>query len=140
MYRFENHCKNIKKQNSLFFTKIRRLRMPFIKPWKIEMTQEEAIERLSRYQSQEDSAWRVEEERLQYAKSKGWLRYSRRIAIKVALAMKQQNLSRQDVADRMGCTPQYVSRLLKGEENLSLETICKLENALNVAILQYEFM
>ena len=95
------------------------------------MTREEAIERLSRYQSQEDSAWRVEEERLQYAKSKGWLRYSRRIAIKVALAMKQQNLSRQDVADRMGCTPQYVSRL---------ETICKLESALNVAILQYEFM
>ena len=40
----------------------------------------------------------------------------------------------------MGCTPQYVSRLLKGEENLSLETISKLENALNVAILQYEFM
>ena len=40
----------------------------------------------------------------------------------------------------MGCTPQYVSRLLKGEKNLSLETISKLENALNVAILQYEFM
>ena len=104
------------------------------------MTREEAIELLSRYQTQEDSTWRVEEERLRYAKSKGWLRYSRRIAIKVALAMKQQNLSRQDVADRMGCSPQYVSRLLKGEENLSLETICKLENALNVAILQYEFM
>ncbi len=32
--------------------------------------------------------------------------------------MKQQNLSRQDVADRMGCSPQYVSRLLKGEEKL----------------------
>ena len=104
------------------------------------MTREEAIERLSRYQSQEDSTWHVEEERLQYAKLKGWLRYSRRIAIKVALAMKQQNLSRQDVADRMGCSPQYVSRLLKGEENLSLETICKLESALYVAILQYEFM
>jgi hypothetical protein len=29
--------------------------------------------------------------------------------------------------------------LLKGEENLSLETICKLEDALNIAILQYEF-
>lgn len=37
---------------------------------------------------------------------------------------------------RMGCSPQYVSRLLKGEENLSLETICKLENALNLSILQ----
>lgn len=34
---------------------------------------------------------------------------------------------------------QYISKLLKGEENLSLETICKLEDALNIAILQYEF-
>ena len=103
------------------------------------MTLEEAIDRLSRYQSDEPSDWRVEEERVRYAKLKGWLQYSRRIAIKIALAMKQQNLSRQDVADRMGCSPQYVSRLLKGEENLSLETICKLEEALNISILQYEF-
>ena len=48
--------------------------------------------------------------------------------------MKQQNISRQDLAERMGCSPQYISRLLKGEENFSLETICKLENALNVPI------
>ena len=58
------------------------------------------IDRLSRYQSDEPSDWRVEEERVRYAKSKGWLQYSRKIAIKVALAMKQQGLSRQDVADR----------------------------------------
>ena len=91
------------------------------------MTQEEAIARLSRYQSDEPSEWRVEEERIRYAKSKGWLQYSRKIAIKVAVAMKQQGLTRQDVADRMGCSPQYISKLLKGEENLSLETICKLD-------------
>ena len=103
------------------------------------MTLEEAIDRLSRYQSDEPSDWRVEEERVRYAKSKGWLQYSRKIAIKVAVAMKQQGLSRQDVADRMGCSPQYISKLLKGTENLSLETICKLEDALNIAILQYEF-
>ena len=58
------------------------------------------IDRLSRYQSDEPSDWRVEEERVRYAKSKGWLQYFRKIAIKVALAMKQQGLSRQDVADR----------------------------------------
>ena len=97
------------------------------------------IDRLSRYQSDEPSDWRVEEERVRYAKLKGWLQYSRKIAIKVAVATKQQGLSRQDVADRMGCSPQYISKLLKGTENLSLETICKLEDALNIAILQYEF-
>ena len=103
------------------------------------MTQEEAIARLSRYRSDEPSKWRAEEEKRRQAKASGWLQYSRKIAIKVAVAMQRQNLSRQDVAERMGCSPQYVSRLLKGEENLSLETICKLEDALNIAILQYEF-
>lgn len=103
------------------------------------MTQEEAIASLSRYQSEAPSVWREEEEKRRQAKAEGWLQYSRKIAIKLALAMKQQNLSRQDVAERMGCSPQYVSRLLKGEENLSLETICKLEDALNIAISQYEF-
>ncbi|MBO6050884.1 MAG: helix-turn-helix transcriptional regulator [Victivallales bacterium] len=103
------------------------------------MTQEEAIARLSRYQSDESSEWMVAEEKIRYAKEKGWLQYSRKIAIKVAVAMKQQGLSRQNVADRMGCTPQYISKLLKGTENLSLETICKLEDALNISILQYEF-
>lgn len=103
------------------------------------MTQEEAIARLSRYQTNEPSKWRKKEEEHRRAKEEAWLRYSRRIAIKIAMAMKQQNISRQDLAERMGCSPQYISRLLKGEENLSLETICKLENALNMPILQYEF-
>ena len=61
--------------------------------------------------------------------------YSRRIAIQLALSMKRQGLSRTDLAHRMECSPQYVSRLLKGEENLSLETICKLEDALGERIL-----
>ena len=103
------------------------------------MTQQEAIARLSRYQSPTPSRWRTEAETVRNAKREGWLQYSRKIAIKMAIAMKQQDLTRTDIATRMGCSPQYVSRLLKGEENLSLETICKLENALNIPILQYEF-
>ena len=103
------------------------------------MTLDRIIERLSRYESPEPSEWREKEAVYQTAKSQGWLKYSRKIAIKVAMSMKYQNISRQELAERMGCSPQYVSRLLKGEENLSLETICKLEEALNIAILQYEF-
>ena len=52
------------------------------------------------------------------------------------MALEEQALSQRQLAECMGCSPQYVSRLLKGEENLSLETICKLENALNLSILQ----
>ncbi len=103
------------------------------------MTKKEAIERLEKLQSASLSSWRDEEVRRKNAKNNGWLSYSRKIAIKIAVVMKRQNLTRQDVADKLCCSPQYVSRLLKGEENLSLETICKLENALNIPILQCEF-
>lgn len=41
------------------------------------MTQEEAIARLSRYQSDTPSTWREEEEKRRQAKADGWLQYSR---------------------------------------------------------------
>ena len=50
--------------------------------------------------------------------------------------IEYRGISQRQLAERMGCSPQYVSPLLKGEENLSLETICKLENALNLSIMQ----
>ena len=103
------------------------------------MTQQEAIARLSRYQSPTPSKWREEAEATRRAKAEGWLSYSRRIAIRTALSMKRQDLTRADVAARMGCSPQYVYRLLKGQENLSLETICKLENALQEPIMEAAF-
>ena len=54
-----------------------------------------------------------------------WLPYSERIASRTIKAITEQHIS-----------PQYVSRILKGKENLSLETICKLESALNEPILR----
>ena len=36
----------------------------------------------------------------------------------------------------MGCTQQYVSNLLKGSSNMTLETIARLENALNIDIVK----
>jgi ribosome-binding protein aMBF1 (putative translation factor) len=103
------------------------------------MTQQEAISRLSRYQSDTPSAWREDEEKRLNAKKQGWLQYSRKIAIKVALAMQHQNISRQELAERLKRPVSYISKMLKGEINFSLDEICTLENALNVSILQYEF-
>ena len=100
-------------------------------------TAEEQIAFLQAHSSPTPSKWR---ENAEWRRAnKAWLPYSRKIAIKTAMAMHDQNMSQRQLADSMGCSPQYVSRLLKGEENLSLETICKLESALNVPILQYEF-
>ncbi len=100
----------------------------------VPMSREEQIAFLRAHSSSTPSRWR---EKAEWRRTnRDWLPYSRKIAIKTAMALEEQDLSQRQLAERMDCSPQYVSRLLKGEENLSLETICKLENALNLSILQ----
>lgn len=67
--------------------------------------------------------------------NKRWLCYSQRIAMMMLDRMEELELTQKAVADKMGCTQQYVSRLLKGTENLSIETISKIETALGLHIL-----
>ena len=100
-------------------------------------TAQEQIAFLREHSSRTPSQWR---EKAEWRRAnRNWLPYSRKIAIRTAMALDEQNLSQRQLAERMGCSPQYVSRLLKGEENLSLETICKLEHALNEPIMQAAF-
>lgn len=49
--------------------------------------------------------------------------------------MEEQGLNQRELAERMNCTQQYVSKVLKGRENLSLETLYKIETALNFTII-----
>ena len=49
--------------------------------------------------------------------------------------MEQLHLTQKSLAERMGSSQQYVSKVLKGQENLSLETITKIESALDFDIL-----
>ena len=44
--------------------------------------------------------------------------------------MEQMKISQKQLAERMNCSQQYISKILKGKENLSLETLTKIENAL----------
>ena len=50
--------------------------------------------------------------------------------------MEELGMTQRALAEKMNCTQQYVSKVLKGRENLSLETLCKIENALGIRILQ----
>lgn len=101
------------------------------------MTFEEQIAFLREHSSSTPSRWREKAE--WRCANRDWLPYSRKIAIQATMALKEQNLTQRQLAERMGCSAQYISRLLKGEENLSLETIAKLEHALNVPIAQAAF-
>ena len=68
--------------------------------------------------------------------NRSWLRYSQRIAIMILDKMEELGLTHKSVAERMGCTQQYISRVLKGGENLSIETISKIEDVLELEKLE----
>ena len=93
-----------------------------------------AIEFLEAHQSPTPSRWR---EDAQWRRdNEYWLQYSRFISLQVLRAMDDQSVTQAELAKRMGCTQQYVSNLLKGSSNMTLETIARLENALSIDLLK----
>lgn len=76
---------------------------------------------------QKDAQWRKE--------NRAWLKKSAEIAVRVILELKEKKMSQKDLAERMGVSPQYINKMVKGKEKLSLETICKIESALNIKLI-----
>lgn len=67
--------------------------------------------------------------------SEKWSDRSTRIALNVLEILRQKNMSKQELAERMQVSAQYISKIVKGQENLTLETISKLESALGVEMI-----
>ena len=67
---------------------------------------------------------------------KDWEKYSRQIVLAMSKRMSELGMTQQMLAEKMNCTQQYVSKVLKGQKNMSLETLCKIESALNIEILK----
>ena len=96
----------------------------------------DVIARLKEHQSPTPSRWREHAEwRL---KNRSWLRHSQHIAVKMLEKMDEVGMTQKQLAELMGCSQQYVSKVLKGQENLSLETMSKIEDCLHISILQEE--
>lgn len=91
------------------------------------------LEFLESNKSETPSTWREQAEWRR--ENWSWLQYSQKIAVKILLRMKQTGLTQQALAERMNCTQQYVSKILKGNENLSLDTLSKLEEVLGMNLL-----
>ena len=94
---------------------------------------QKTLDFLEAHQSETPSTWREEAEWRRDNWS--WLRHSQRIAVKVLLQMKRLDLTQNALAERMDCSQQYVSKILKGRENMSLDTLSKLENALGICLI-----
>lgn len=69
---------------------------------------------------------------------KPWLGHSQTIANIMSARMKELGMTQRKLAEKMNCTQQYVSKILKGRENLSLEALSKIEKALEIQILQFD--
>lgn len=101
-------------------------------------TKEGTISKLNEHRSETPSKWRDNAEWRMANKS--WLRYLQRIAMMMLDKMEELGLTQKALAERMGCSQQYISRVLKGTENLSIETISKIETALQLEILEPTFV
>lgn len=66
----------------------------------------------------------------EWSENRAWLTYSQDIALTLHYYMREKGMTQRELAGKMGVSPAYVVKLLKGGENLTLETICKLQDAL----------
>lgn len=91
------------------------------------------VNKLKKHASETPSRWREEAEfRME---NKTWLRYSQMVAMKMLEKMDELGLTQKMLADKMSCSQQYISKVLKGRENLSLETLFKIEAVLKLKIV-----
>lgn len=93
-----------------------------------------ATEFLNNNQSATPSKWREAAEWRR--KNEKWLKYAKVITMKTMQAMDKQSVTQSLLAERMGCSQQYVSNLLKGSSNMTLETISRIETALNIDLIE----
>lgn len=89
-------------------------------------------ERLVR-ESKNDDSWINAAEWRQ--KNEYWLRVSQDIAIKILGYLRSKNMSQKDLAALLDFSPQHVSKILKGKENFTIESICRIEKALQVKLI-----
>jgi len=84
----------------------------------------------------EDKSWKDVAQK--EAENSEWLSISALIALRVLNALHQGRgiKSQKELAEKLQVSPQYVSKIVKGRENLSLETIVKLEKALNIRLIE----
>lgn len=64
-----------------------------------------------------------------------WLKKSALIAISVEKLLRVKGYNKQDLASMLGVTPSQVTKLLSGKSNMSLKTICRIEDVIGEELI-----
>lgn len=57
-----------------------------------------------------------------------------RVSEKIAGIMEDRHMARGQLAEKLGCSPAYVTKLLRGSENLTLRKLFEVSNALDAEL------
>lgn len=104
------------------------------------MEKNKNIDNFLKHVSNKKSGW-LEKAKWQ-EENEDWLDISFDIALRIASTLsanKKANVSPKnqvELAEAMGCSAQYVNKLLKGQENLQIETICKIGRILGITLIE----
>ncbi|MFN3782304.1 MAG: transcriptional regulator [Spirosomataceae bacterium] len=71
----------------------------------------------------------------QRIRNRAMLRESQQIALKVLMKLDDLGWSQKDLAKVMDVTPQQITKIVSGKENLTIETQIKLQNILDIPVL-----
>jgi transcriptional regulator with XRE-family HTH domain len=91
------------------------------------------LENFQNLVSNENSGWL--DKFLHYKANKKWLDNSSKVAVNVLEALKEKGMSQRDLAEKMGISAQQINKIVKGQQNLTFETVGKLEDALGIILI-----
>jgi transcriptional regulator with XRE-family HTH domain len=98
------------------------------------MNEKEIKDRLKNIISDSKSDWL---EKAKWRKeNREWLLKSAKIAVRILMQLRAMEISQKELAEKISVSPQYINKIVKGQENLSLETINKLEKALGIKLIE----
>jgi ribosome-binding protein aMBF1 (putative translation factor) len=98
------------------------------------MSKEASIKKFLKTVKDDTGNW-LEEARYR-RDNRDWLRKSQLIAIRLLLTLKERGMQQKELAEQLGVSPQQVSKIVKGKENLTLETISRLESVLGISLFE----
>jgi transcriptional regulator with XRE-family HTH domain len=97
------------------------------------MNTDDLKNRLDYAVSSRPSRWM--EKALRDEANEAWLDRSAEIALRILSTLQAKNMSQKELAAIIGVSPQQINKIVKGNVNLTLETISKLEAALDIQLM-----